>query len=103
MSATKDEMMLFCVRNKLANARVTELIPTRTLPLAMFGFCQFVETEVEQKHLDKRLFDLVYCGILQSDGQIVDADNFRVVCNGAEALERFDELQQALFDQEASL
>lgn len=103
MSATKDEMMLFCVRNKLANARVTELIPTRTLALGLFGFCQFVENEVEKQKLDKRLFDLCYCGTLQSDGQIVDANNFRVVCNGAEALEQFDALQQELFDKEASL
>lgn len=104
MSAeTKDEVMLVCVRNKLANARVTELIPVRTYPLAIFGFVQFVETEVEKQKLDKRLFELVYCGTLKSDGQIYDTDNFRVLCNGSEASELFESLQQELFDKEASL
>lgn len=104
MSAeTKDEVMLVCVRNKLANSRVTELIPVRTYPLAIFGFVQFVETEVEKQKLDKRLFELVYCGTLKSDGQIYDTDNFRVLCNGSEASEVFESLQQELFDKEASL
>lgn len=104
MSAdSKDEMMLVCVRNKLANARVTELIPVRTYPLAVFGFVQFVESEIEKQKLDKRLFDLVYCGTLTSEGQIYDTEHFRVLCNGSEASELFESLQQELFDKEASL
>lgn len=104
MSAeTKDELMLVCVRNKLAHARVTDLIPVRTYPLAVFGFVQFVETEVEKQKLDKRLFELVYCGTLTSEGQIYDTDNFRVLCDGSEASELFESLQQELFDKEASL
>lgn len=104
MSAeTKDEMLLVCVRNKLAHARITELIPVRTYPLAIFSFVQFVETEVEKQKLDKRLFELVYCGTLTSDGQIYDTEHFRVLCNGSEASELFESLQQELFDKEASL
>lgn len=100
---TKDEMMLVCVRNKLAHARITELIPVRTYPLAVFGFVQFVESEVERQRLDKRLFELVYCGTLTSDGRICGTENFRVICDGSEASELFESLQQELFDKEASL
>lgn len=104
MSAeTKDELMLVCVRNKLAHARITDLIPVRTYPLAIFSFVQFVETEIERNKLDKRLYDLVYCGTLKFDGQIYDTENFRVLCNGEEASEVFESLQQELFDKEASL
>lgn len=104
MSAeTKDELMLVCVRNKLAHARITDLIPVRTYPLAVFAFAQFIEHEIEKQKLDKRLFELVYCGILTSEGQIHDTENFRVLCDGSEASELFESLQQELFDKEASL
>ena len=92
--------LLFVVKDKLAGARITGVIPARSLALGVFGFVQFCETEVEKKKLPKRNYDLCYVGSIDDNGEIDDTENYYVVCNGEDASEKFDQLQQQIFDSE---
>lgn len=96
-----DEIRLYVVKDKLSGARCTDAIPSRTEPLAIFGFMQFVETEVEKKKLPKKNYELIYVGSMLDSGEIIDVDNYRVVCDGEAAGELFEQLQQQIYDSEA--
>ena len=101
MNAEKGKKeLLFVVKDKLAGARITGVIPAKSFALAVFGFMQFCESEVEQKKLPKRNYDLVYVGSIDDNGELDDTAYYHVVCNGEEASEKFDQLQQEIFDSE---
>lgn len=98
--STKDEMRLYIIKDKLGAARCTDCIPAPTEALAIFGFMQFVETEVEKKKLPKRNYELVYVGSMLDTGEIVNVDDYRVVCDGQTAGELFEQMQQEIYNSE---
>lgn len=93
----KDIAELYIVKDILANSRITDIIPARTRALAVFGFVQFVETEIEKKKLPKRNYSLYQIGEMDADGHITSC--YDLVCNGADADEYFEQLQQRLYDE----
>lgn len=92
-----DTVELYVVKDILANARITDAIPANSRALAVFGFVQFVESEIEKKKLPKRNYSLYQVGEMDSDGHITPM--YDLVCNGSDADEYFEQLQQRLYDE----
>lgn len=91
---------LYCIIDCLLGSRITDLIPAQSDPLAVFGFRQFVDSEVEKTKRDPRTLWLYYCGELHDNGKIDALDEPFFLCNGATADELFERLQQEIFDKE---
>lgn len=93
----KDTVELYIVKDILANARITDIIPARSRALAVFGFTQFVQREIEDKKLPRRNYSLYQIGEMDGDGRITPT--YDLVCNGETADEYFEQLQQRLYDE----
>lgn len=91
---------LYCIVDSLSGSRITDLIPAQTDPLAVFGFRQFVDTEVEKTKRDPRAYELLFCGELDELGVITPALPPVHLCDGSHADELFERLQQEVFDKE---
>lgn len=98
MSDKRDVVELYVVIDVLAGARITDAIPARSRGLAIFGFCQMVDKEIEAKKLPKRNYSLYFIGEMDADGRIDPA--YELVCNGEDAQEFFERFQQELYDKE---
>lgn len=91
---------LYCIKDRLSGVRITDLISAKSDALAVFGFRQFVDTEVEKSKRDSRTFMLYYCGDLDDFCKINALPEPMFLCDGSQADNLFEQLQQEIFDKE---
>ena len=91
---------MYVIIDALSGVRVTDLIPAQSDALAVFGFRQFVDSEVEQHKRDRRSFQLLFVCELDETGHISAPDVPQYMCDGSTADELFERMQQEIFDKE---
>lgn len=94
---------LYIVVNRVMKVPVTGIIPAQNDIVAMLGFLQFVNAELEKKTItDAKVLKLRFIGTQDEDGTIVDC-TARDVVTGDEVEDRYGELVQQAMDAEEGI